>query len=110
MGDDAAKAGGPEFKLRPGDLKDAAPTFENQSKALKEALDKLRKSLTEAGSPWGGDKQGNEFAAAYNGPHDHVLSALDVLVTGLGSIATGLQAHADNHTGADDHAKRNLLP
>ncbi|WBP86507.1 hypothetical protein [Kitasatospora cathayae] len=37
MGDDAAKAGGPEFKIRPGQLKDAAPTFENQSKALKEA-------------------------------------------------------------------------
>ncbi|MEV7596725.1 hypothetical protein AB0O91_04980 [Kitasatospora sp. NPDC089797] len=109
MGDDAAKAGGPEFKIRPGDLTDAAPTFENQGKALKDALDNLRKSLTAAGSPWGGDKQGNEFAAAYNTPHDHVLSALDVLVTGLGSIGPTLRAHADNHTGADDHAKRNLL-
>ncbi|MET8626171.1 hypothetical protein ABZW30_20855 [Kitasatospora sp. NPDC004669] len=53
MGDDAAKAGGPEFKLRPGDLKDAAPTFETQSKALKDALDKLKKSLAEDGAPWG---------------------------------------------------------
>ncbi|MFJ4186184.1 WXG100 family type VII secretion target [Kitasatospora sp. NPDC089509] len=110
MGDDAAKAGGPEFKIRPGELKDAAPTFENQSKALKDALDNLRKSLTAAGSPWGGDKQGNEFATAYNGPHDKVLSALDVLVKGLGSIGEGLNAHADNHTGADNHTKRNLLP
>ncbi|MER7843480.1 hypothetical protein ABTZ03_05955 [Kitasatospora sp. NPDC096077] len=38
MGDDAAKAGGPEFKIRPGELTDVAPTFENRSKALKEPL------------------------------------------------------------------------
>ncbi|MEU9047086.1 MULTISPECIES: WXG100 family type VII secretion target [unclassified Kitasatospora] len=110
MVDDGAKAGGPEFKIRPGDLKDAAPTFENQSKALKEALDKLKQSLTEAGSPWGGDKQGNEFAQAYNGPHDKVLSALDVLVKGLTSIHDGLVVHADNHTGADNHARKNMTP
>ncbi|MER6303774.1 WXG100 family type VII secretion target [Kitasatospora sp. NPDC001539] len=110
MADDGAKAGGPEFKIRPGDLKDAAPTFEAQSKALKDALDKLRKALAEAGSPWGSDKQGNEFAAAYNPPHDHVLSALDVLVQGLDSINTGLHAHADNHTDADNHARKNFTP
>ncbi|MFG2842799.1 hypothetical protein ACGF12_06435 [Kitasatospora sp. NPDC048296] len=56
MADDAAKAGGPQFKIAPGDLKDAAPTFETQSKALKDALDKLKKSLTEDGAPWGSDK------------------------------------------------------
>ncbi|MFD7447980.1 WXG100 family type VII secretion target [Kitasatospora sp. NPDC059827] len=110
MGDDAAKAGGPEFRIRPGQLKDAAPTFENQSKALKDALDKLKRSLADAGSPWGGDKQGNEFAQAYNTPHDHVLSALDVLVKGLTSIGEGLNAHADNHTDADNHVKKGLTP
>ncbi|WP_051830477.1 MULTISPECIES: WXG100 family type VII secretion target [Streptomyces] len=110
MVDDGAKAGGPEFKIRPGDLKDAAPTFENQSKALKEALDKLKQSLAEAGSPWGGDKQGSEFAQAYNGPHDKVISALDVLVKGLTSIGAGLHAHADNHTDADNHVRKDLTP
>ncbi|WP_051711935.1 WXG100 family type VII secretion target [Streptomyces sp. NRRL S-350] len=108
MADDAAKAGGPSFKIRPGDLKAAAPTFETQSKALKEALDTLKRSLAAAGSPWGGDKQGNEFAQAYNGPHDKVLAGLDVLVTGLSSIADGLDAHADNHTGADNQARKDL--
>ncbi|MGW3042923.1 WXG100 family type VII secretion target [Kitasatospora sp. NPDC001159] len=108
MADDAAKAGGPEFKLRPGDLKDAAPTFETQSKALKDALDKLKKSLAEDGAPWGSDKQGNEFAAAYNTPHDHVLSGLDVLVKGINSINEGLHAHADNHTGTDNTVKKDM--
>ena len=108
MADDAAKAGGPEFKIRPGELKDAAPTFENQSKALKEALDKLRHILADAVSHWGSDKQGNEFAAAYNGPHDHVLAGLDILVQGLSSIHDGLVAHADNHTDADNKARKDL--
>ncbi|MFE6056196.1 WXG100 family type VII secretion target [Kitasatospora sp. NPDC056446] len=110
MADDGAKAGGPTFKISPGDLKAAAPTFEAQSKALKEALDTLKRGLTAAGSPWGGDKQGNEFAQAYNGPHDKVLSALDTLVTGLASIHDGLVAHADNHTGADSHVRKSLTP
>ncbi|MEV7354984.1 WXG100 family type VII secretion target [Kitasatospora sp. NPDC091276] len=110
MADDGAKAGGPEFKIRPGDLKAAAPTFQAQSKALKDALDTLRHSLADAGGPWGDDKQGKEFAQAYNGPHDHVLSALDTLVKGLTSIHDGLNAHADNHTDADNHVRKDLTP
>lgn len=108
-GDDV-KAGGPEFKVRPGELKDAAPTFETQGKALKEAVDKLRKTLADAGSPWGDDKQGHEFSQAYKDPHDNVLKALDVLVKGLGSIHDGLVAHADNHTDTDNYARKNLTP
>ncbi|MFI6847129.1 WXG100 family type VII secretion target [Kitasatospora sp. NPDC050467] len=105
---DGPAAGGPGFNVRPQDLKTAAPAFAKQSQDLKTALDKLKHSLADAGSPWGDDKQGKEFAQAYQGPHDHVLSALDVLVKGLASIHDGLVAHADNHLDADRRVHKDL--
>ncbi len=59
MGDQGS--GGEILDIKIDDLKKTAPHFQTHSHDLAKALTKLKSALQSAGSPWGDDKQGNEF-------------------------------------------------
>jgi uncharacterized protein YukE len=95
---------GEEFSVYPEDMQAVAPTFSRQSTNLQDALNTLNRTLDGLGSPWGSDKQGHQFGAAYTPQHDSLVKAIGVLVQGLESIHDGLSAHANNHARADEHS------
>ncbi|MFF7632395.1 WXG100 family type VII secretion target [Kitasatospora sp. NPDC008050] len=96
------------ISIYPAEITAQAPTFATESTDLETALSTLQSTLAGLGSPWGADKQGAEFSAAYHPPHDAVIKAVGTLVQGLASIHEGLTAHAANHADADAYSAGKL--
>ncbi|MFF3518675.1 WXG100 family type VII secretion target [Streptomyces sp. NPDC002573] len=92
-----------DISIHPDEITAQAPTFAAGSDDLTNALRQLQSSLDGLGTPWGSDKQGAQFGAAYSPQRDAVLKALGILVAGLNSIHEGLTTHAANHTETDAH-------
>ncbi|MFF1917892.1 WXG100 family type VII secretion target [Streptomyces sp. NPDC058239] len=79
------------------DLKEAAPTFQEQSKALGDAAKALRESLDALGSPWGDDEQGQEFGDAYSSKRKELEKGVGILVLGLSSIHAAMTDMSDGY-------------
>ncbi|MCX4748163.1 WXG100 family type VII secretion target [Kitasatospora sp. NBC_01287] len=94
-------AAGGGFSVHPDEILAAAPQFTSDSENIKAAVANLESTLGRIGSPWGADKQGKAFAAAYTPQHTQLIQSMGVLVQGLASIHLGLEAMAGNHQGAD---------
>ncbi|MER5685329.1 MULTISPECIES: hypothetical protein [unclassified Streptomyces] len=84
------------------DLKVAAPTFSKQSSDLSDALVALKTALGNLGSPWGDDKQGKAFHAAYAPNEKAIKQSAGILVDGLASIHLALTDMADGHIDNDE--------
>ena len=91
------------ISIHPAEIQAQAPVFGRESDQLAQALATLQRSLAALGEPWGGDKQGTEFAAAYTPQHDSIVKAIGVLVQGLESIHDGLNVNVANHVDGDAH-------
>ncbi|MFJ2443204.1 MULTISPECIES: WXG100 family type VII secretion target [unclassified Streptomyces] len=83
------------------DLKKAAPTFQEQSKALGDAAKALKKSLDALGSPWGDDEQGQKFGDAYSPKRTEIEKGVGILVLGLRSIHAAMTDMADGYVDDD---------
>lgn len=79
------------------DLKEAAPTFEEQGKALGDAAKALKESLAVLGSPWGEDEQGQEFGDAYSLKRKELERGVGILVAGLRSIHAAMTDMSDGY-------------
>ncbi|MEU5793211.1 hypothetical protein ABZ800_06710 [Streptomyces sp. NPDC047813] len=88
---------GEVLDIKIADIKATAPRFHHQSVALAHALAKLKQGLETAGSPWGGDEQGEKFHQAY-GPHvQRIEHATRILADGLAGIHEAMTDMADGH-------------
>ncbi|MEV7501774.1 hypothetical protein [Streptomyces sp. NPDC093018] len=88
---------GEVLDIKIADIKATAPRFHHQSIALAHALTKLTQGLETAGSPWGGDEQGESFHRAY-GPHvRQIEQAARILTDGLASVHAAMADMADGH-------------
>ncbi|MEU0278416.1 hypothetical protein [Streptomyces sp. NPDC006195] len=83
------------------DLKKAAPTFQEQSKALGDAAKALKESLGALGSPWGDDEQGQKFGDAYSPKSEQIEKGVGILVLGLRSIHAAMIDMADGYVDDD---------
>nr|WP_145487012.1 MULTISPECIES: hypothetical protein [Streptomyces] len=88
---------GEVLDIKIADIKATAPRFHHQSVALAHALTKLQQGLETAGTPWGGDEQGEAFHKAY-GPHvQRIEHAARILTEGLASIHEAMTDMTDGH-------------
>jgi uncharacterized protein YukE len=87
------------------DLRSSAPTFARESDRLREAAAALKSTLDGLASPWGDDKQGKEFEAAYGPNVAKIEHAVGILVQGLASVHTAMADMADNHVDNEDLVK-----
>ncbi|MGW4887550.1 WXG100 family type VII secretion target [Streptomyces murinus] len=88
---------GEVLDIKIADIKATAPRFHHQSVALAHALTKLTHGLETAGSPWGGDEQGERFHKAY-GPHvQRIERATRILTDGLASVHEAMADMVDGH-------------
>jgi WXG100 family type VII secretion target len=92
-----------QFTINPAEIQKVAPQFSSASSELQAALTTLEHTLAALGAPWGDDKQGAAFGAAYSPQQKAITTSLGVLVKGLASIDEGLSAHAANHADTDAH-------
>ncbi|MCM2412810.1 hypothetical protein [Streptomyces sp. RKAG290] len=79
------------------DLQDAAPTFQEQSKALGDAAKALKASLAALGSPWGEDEQGQKFGDAYSPKREEIEKGVGILLLGLRSIHAAMTDMSDGY-------------
>lgn len=102
MGDQGGSGGdGKILDIKIEDLKKTAPHFQSHSHDLEKALTKLKTGLAAAGSPWGDDKQGNEFHKVYGPLVTKIEHAADILSQGLASIHDAMSDMADGHIDND---------
>jgi uncharacterized protein YukE len=87
------------------DLRSSAPTFARESDRLRDAAAALKSTLDGLASPWGDDKQGKEFEAAYGPNRAKIEHAVGILVQGLASVHTAMADMADNHVDNEDLVK-----
>lgn len=87
------------------DLRSTAPAFAAQSDALRQAAARLKSTLDGLGSPWGDDKQGKKFEAAYGPNVTKIEHVVGILVQGLASIHEAMADMADNHVDNENLVK-----
>jgi hypothetical protein len=83
--------------IKTADLKASAPTFHEQSEALRLAAKVLAEKLGELGTPWGDDEQGSQFADVYLPHVKQITQSTGILIDGLASIHLAMTDMADGH-------------
>ncbi|MEV4334824.1 hypothetical protein AB0K02_30635 [Streptomyces sp. NPDC049597] len=83
--------------IKTADLKASAPTFQEQSAALRLAARTLAEKLGELGTPWGDDEQGSQFADIYLPHVKQIKKSTGILIDGLASIHLAMTDMADGH-------------
>ncbi|MET8697466.1 hypothetical protein ACFVUH_07360 [Kitasatospora sp. NPDC058032] len=97
-------AGGGEFVIKPWELHGEGREFERISADFGKAATALEQGLAALGSPWGGDKPGSGFAAAYREAHGGLLGGLRGLAGRLGTVGAGLHGMAERTADTDTSA------
>jgi uncharacterized protein YukE len=89
------------FEVDPTALRSASPKFSAAGDKLQSAWETLRSALDAQGECWGNDEAGQEFAKSYKPLADSTRQAFPMLVEGIHSIRTGLDASADTWEAVD---------
>ncbi|MEU1504851.1 hypothetical protein [Kitasatospora sp. NPDC005748] len=97
-------AGGGTFALKPWELHGEGREFEKISEDFGKAVSTLEQSLAALGSPWGQDRPGSGFAAAYKDARGGLLGGLRGLAGQLGQVGSGLHTMAERTVDAETAA------
>ena len=92
---------GESFRVDLDHLRCAAPRFSEASADLSAALARLCSVLADCADMCGNDKEGREFAAAYEPNRELLNEAVALASGGLGAIAECLVGTACNYAAAD---------
>ncbi|WP_441245469.1 WXG100 family type VII secretion target [Kitasatospora sp. McL0602] len=105
-----AAGGGGDFVLKPWELHGEGREFENISNDFGRAAMTLEQGLAGLGTPWGTDKPGHAFGAAYTEAQPQLVAGLHGLASQLGSVGTGLHTMADSVSGTEDEVAASFAP
>ncbi|MGW6917129.1 hypothetical protein ACWGB8_25350 [Kitasatospora sp. NPDC054939] len=97
-------AGGAEFTIKPWEVHGEGREFEKISADWARAAAALEQKLAALGTPWGLDRPGSAFAAAYREAQGSLLGGLNGLGGRLGHVGAGLHAMAERTADADTTA------
>ncbi|MFF2042478.1 hypothetical protein ACFVVX_18825 [Kitasatospora sp. NPDC058170] len=103
-GSSTGASGGGKLVIKPWELHGEGREFEKISQDFGKAAAALEQSLTALGSPWGLDRPGSGFAAAYQEAQGPLLGGLRGLAGRLGQVGTGLHTMAERTAAADGTA------
>ncbi|GAA2813952.1 hypothetical protein RMN57_17820 [Kitasatospora sp. CM 4170] len=96
--------GGGSFVLKPWELHGEGREFEKISADFGKAAGALEQGLAALGTPWGQDRPGSGFAAAYREAQGGLIGGLRGLAGGLGRVGTGLHTMAERTADAETSA------
>lgn len=96
---------GRDFDVEPPSIREAASTWRREEPRLGAAVERLRSTLNGLGQPWGDDEPGRAFAGRYEPSARELLTVIERLAGGLGSVAAGLDAMAGRYERAEEASR-----